>query len=78
MDNDISMGERIRRAIGYRGRTQKEIAQAIGISPNSLTKIVRGDTVHPSALIIRDLARELEVSPDFLLGLSDDIERVSK
>ncbi len=69
-----TIGQRIRQAIGYRGRSQKDIAKAIGISENALTKIVKGATECPSGAVIRSLALELSVSADYLLAIGDEIE----
>lgn len=73
--NAFDYADRIKRAIGYRRRTQKDVADAIGISQTSMSKIARGETEEPGAGIIRAIAEELNVSADYLMGLSDDIER---
>jgi transcriptional regulator with XRE-family HTH domain len=44
------------------------------MSINGLTRITRGETKSPEADIIRALALELNVSAEYLLGLSDVIE----
>lgn len=69
-----TLGRRIMSARMRRGVKQAELARAIGISANSLVKIEKGVTANPGALIVRDIARALRVSTDYLLGLSDDIE----
>jgi transcriptional regulator with XRE-family HTH domain len=66
--------ERIRSAISFRGRSRSDVAKAIGMSINGLTRITRGETKSPEADIIRALALELNVSGEYLLGLSDVIE----
>ena len=67
--------ERIRSAISLRGRTRSDVAKAIGMSINGLTRITRGETQSPDADIIRALAIELDVSVAYLMGESDSIER---
>lgn len=67
--------ERLRRAIGYRARTQKDVAEAIGLSQKSMSKLMRGETIDPGASVVYAMAQELDVSTDFLYGLSDVIER---
>jgi transcriptional regulator with XRE-family HTH domain len=74
MDTSSTIGQRIRSAIALRGRSQRDVASAIGVSANSLSKIVRGDTADPAASIVAALAQELRISADYLLGLTSDIE----
>jgi transcriptional regulator with XRE-family HTH domain len=84
MDDQVStqpipqLRDRLKRAIGYRARTQKEVAEAIGLSQKSMSKLMRGETINPGARLIYDLAKELDVSADFLYGLSEDIEIKTK
>jgi transcriptional regulator with XRE-family HTH domain len=74
IDTLPNIGLRIRSAIAFRGRSQRNVAASIGLSANALSKIVRGETEDPGASIIAALARELGVSADYLLGLTSDIE----
>jgi len=67
-------GDRIKRAIGYRKRTQREVALKIGLSTNAMSLITRGETKEPSTGVLRALADELDVSVDYLMGLSEVIE----
>jgi transcriptional regulator with XRE-family HTH domain len=67
--------ERLRRAIGYRAWTQKDVTEAIGLSQKSMSKLMRGETIDPGASVVYAMAQELDVSTDFLYGLSDVIER---
>jgi transcriptional regulator with XRE-family HTH domain len=55
------------------GYSQVRLAKAIGISPNALNSIEKEHTQDPSARIIQRIARELKVSADFLLCLSDEM-----
>jgi transcriptional regulator with XRE-family HTH domain len=72
-----SLGYRIRRARMWRGVGQSELARAIGISPNSMNSIERGHTKAPNSDILQAIARTLQVSADFLLCLSEKMERDS-
>ena len=69
-----SIGYRIRRARMWRGIGQAELARAIGISPNALNSIEQGHTKAPRSDIIQGIARELQVSADFLLCLKENME----
>jgi transcriptional regulator with XRE-family HTH domain len=66
-----TLGFRIRRARMYRGMTQAALARAIGMSTQSMNMIETGNTPDPGASRVRDIARVLRVSTDFLLGLTD-------
>jgi transcriptional regulator with XRE-family HTH domain len=52
------------------GRKQEELARAAGMSPSTLTDALRG--AMPGADKLSGLAREMGVSADYLLGLSDE------
>ena len=67
--------DRCRRAFGYRAMTQKEVAAAIGVSENTLSNVMRGNTSDPGVSLVYQIAKALNVSADYLLGLSDEIER---
>jgi transcriptional regulator with XRE-family HTH domain len=73
-----SLGYRIRRARMWRGVGQSELARAIGISPNAMNSIERGHTKAPNSDILQAIARTLQVSADFLLCLSEKMERASE
>jgi transcriptional regulator with XRE-family HTH domain len=70
-----TIGFRIRRARGYRGLGQAELARRIGLSATALSQIERGKTADPASSIIAKIAVALEISTDFLLGLTDKIEK---
>jgi transcriptional regulator with XRE-family HTH domain len=70
-----ALAPRLRAALKHRGRTQKDVAQALRISPNTMTNIMSGKTTDLGANMIYALALELDVSVDFLFGLCDDLER---
>ncbi len=69
-----SIGNRIRRARGYRGMSQVALAKAIGLSKTALSNIETGTTEDPGCSVVLRAAYELEVNGNFLLGLSEKIE----
>src|SRR5215475_2860710 len=69
---ELALGERIRIARTRCKKSQVELARAVGISKTTLSDIETGNTVAPSSAIITDIARVLNVSADFLLGLRDE------
>ena len=50
------------------GLTQKQLAENLGISPTRLNYYEK-DKREPDVLMIKKIARELEVDPNFLLGI---------
>ena len=69
-----ALGARISAACGMRGVSMSELAREVGITRNSMSRIVRGDIESPRAEIVTRIARHLEVSTDYLLGLKDTME----
>lgn len=65
---------RLRFAIERSGMQQKNLAAAIKLSPARLSNYVNGHS-EPSLDILSLLCRELHVSADYLLGLSDAIQQ---
>ena len=72
---ELALGERIRIARTRYKKSQVELARDVGISKTTLSDIETGKTAAPSSAIITDLARVLDVSADFLLGLRDEPDR---
>lgn len=66
----MSVGQRIQERIDATGISQADIARAIGVSPQAVSKMVRGDTHQPQRLY--QLARALETTPEYLLGETND------
>jgi len=69
---ELALGERIRIARTRCKKSQVELARDVSISKTTLSDIETGNTVAPSSAIITDIARVLNVSADFLLGLRDE------
>ena len=66
----MSLGERIGQRIKEQRTTQAALAKAIGVSPQAISKLVTGETTETSRLY--QIARELETTPEYLLGETDD------
>ena len=70
-----TLGARIRRARTHYGMSQAELARRVGISTQGMNLIEGGKTPDPAASRVREIARVLRVSADYLLGLKDDIDK---
>jgi class 3 adenylate cyclase len=68
------LGERIREARTKLGMTQQDIAGALQVTPQAVSKWERGENA-PDITIVPDLARLLDVSADRLLGTNTPEER---
>jgi transcriptional regulator with XRE-family HTH domain len=68
----MMLGSRVREARERLGLSQEQLAQQIAIERNTLWYIEAGRTKHPRADQIAALAQALQVSADYLLGLTDD------
>lgn len=68
---------RLRFAIERSGMQQKNLASAIKLSPARLSNYVNGHS-EPSLDILLLLCRELRVSADYLIGLTDTISAPAK
>jgi transcriptional regulator with XRE-family HTH domain len=66
-----TIDERLKIAMARRGCTVRGLAAEVGCNKNTLTNILNGGVQQPSALLVRDLAIELNVTTDWLLGLSN-------
>lgn len=63
----VLLGNRVKQTILVSGKTQKELAKELGISPNSLTNYAKGKSV-PSVELGYKMANICEVNPLWLLS----------
>ena len=61
---------RLRECITESGIPQKEIAKRIGVSPQTVSKYMKQD-VFPALDTFSRICKEIDVSSDYILGLSD-------
>ena len=73
----ISFGERLKRARKRIGFTQKQAADAIAISDKSLSRY-ENDSSAPDPYTISALISLYDVSADYILGLTDEMGRVTR
>lgn len=62
--------DRLREEREKAGISQRELARRCGLSPTQVYRYEIGDN-EPSAVVLGNMARELGVTTDYLLGLSD-------
>lgn len=68
MDNQLDFGKKLREAREKAGRSQRQIADAVGISPQMISAYEKG-TRSPSIDVAAKLANEIGVSLDHLCGI---------
>ena len=68
----MTLGRRVREARERLGMSLDKLAHQVEIERNTLWYIEVGRTKHPRADQIAALAQALQVSADYLLGLTDD------
>lgn len=62
--------DRLRAAREKRGLTQRDLSDLVGLGVNQISRYEKGQN-DPSAVILALLCQRLDVSADYLLGLSD-------
>ena len=71
MTEPYNVMPRVVAAFEYSGMTKAQVAKLAGIRWAQLHKVLQGQRTHISAETIRRLALALNVSSDYLLGLTD-------
>jgi transcriptional regulator with XRE-family HTH domain len=71
---EYSLAQRLRMARAYRGLSQTELAKRTGLHNVQISKLERGITKEIVGSTLRALCEALNVSPQYLLGMTDDIE----
>ena len=66
-----TIGQRIRAAREKRGMSQAELARQVGASVNAINMLEQDKIQDPRASRIIGVARVLQVSADYLLGLEE-------
>lgn len=66
----IDIQQRLREAINNSGYSQKDIAKAIGVSPQSVSKYMKKD-VFPALDTLSKICVYLDVSADYILGIKE-------
>lgn len=67
----MSLSKRIKETRENSGFTQQQLAEAVGVTKTAIYYYEKGQKV-PSADVLKNIALALNVSTDYLLGLTDD------
>jgi repressor LexA len=70
----MNFGERVHLIRRRRKMTQKELGEAIGVSKTTIFRIEKGDFADAMGQHIAKMARVLNVSGNYLLGLQEEPE----
>lgn len=62
-----TLGVRIAEMLEKKGMTQRELAEAVGVTEVSMSRYIKGDRV-PKGPVIANIANVLHTSTDYLLG----------
>ena len=68
-----SFGERLSHVMNVRCMRQKELAKAVNVTEATVSRYVNNLRV-PDIAFIRSVVKLLDVSADYLLGFSDDMQ----
>ena len=74
----MTFGERVHLMRRRRKMTQKEIGEAVGVSKTTIFRIEKGDFADAMGQTIAKMARVLNVSGNYLLGLQEEPEPLEK
>jgi len=66
-----SLGERIHIARRRKGLSQQELAELVGVKPNTISRLEIGKVRRTDTDTLTKLCRALDVTPSFLLALDD-------
>lgn len=66
----MKFNEKFKGIIKESGKQQKDIAQAMGVAPSTISKLLKG-TAEPSPDVLTKISKIFDVSIDWLLGISE-------
>lgn len=70
----MNFGERVHLLRRRKKMSQQELGEAVGVSKMTIFRIEKGDFTDAKGQHIAQMARVLNVSADYLLGLKDEPE----
>jgi transcriptional regulator with XRE-family HTH domain len=75
--DNYSFAQRLHIVMAYRKIDRKQAAKMVGKPPSDFLKILKGEVKNPALSVVKDLAIGLNCTTDFLLGLTDVIDRLN-
>jgi transcriptional regulator with XRE-family HTH domain len=69
-----TLGERVLLMRRRRGLTQRELAERAGINKNTISRLEQGDMKDLGGMLVAKIATALQVSTDYLLGMTEQEE----
>lgn len=68
------LAQRLRQAREYKGWSQTVLSKRSGVHHVQISKLERGITKDITGTTLRALCEAMQISPRYLLGMSDDME----
>ena len=68
---EITLGKRIKQAMESKHMTQKELAEKAYITQVTISRYIN-DLRTPDAMTLKTICKALDVSPEWMLGISDE------
>lgn len=66
----MTVGQRLKKALDEQGMMQKELAEKVGLNENAISRYIHGGRIISTPILV-DICKALNVSADYLLGLSE-------
>ena len=67
-----SLGDRLARMRGWRGMSQRELAERTGLKVQHISRVETGERTHVRSDTLQRFAEALDCSADYLLGRTDE------
>lgn len=71
-NNKLTLGERIADRMAEMGISNADLCKRTGITTTTLSDIINGGRDNPTSKVLLSLSKGLNISVDYLLGLSDE------
>ena len=68
------LGARVAKLRRERKLSQQELAQRVGVHQSFISKMESGEQANPNAAIVKNLAKALACTADYLVGMYEDEE----
>ena len=73
----MDFGSRLKKIRLERNMIEYELAELLNVSDRTISKWEHGIS-NPDIIFLRNIVTKLNVSTDYLLGLTDDVEPINK